>query len=213
MTKRKTLFIFLILLAGLFLLTVFYCDKQVRAVAKDRTYSQIDKIPHNHVGLLLGTGKYTGGNFLNPYYQYRINAALTLLNAGKIDYLIISGDNSRQNYNEPAMMMMDLIVAGMDSTRIFLDYAGFRTFDSMVRLRELFSQDSVTIISQEFHNQRALYIAKKEGITAVGFNAQDVSVKAGLRTRVREKLARVKVFLDYLANTKPKFLGPKVTIP
>ena len=213
MKKRKLLSISIILIAGLSLLTLFYCDKQVKDLAKGKIYSRTDNILHNHVGLLLGTGKYIGGHFLNPYYRYRISAALALMNAGKIDYLVISGDNSRQSYNEPEMMMSDLVAAGLDSTRIFLDYAGFRTFDSVVRIREIFSQDSVTIISQEFHNQRALFIAQKEGITAIGFNAQDVSTKAGLRTQLREKFARVKVYIDYFINAKPKFLGSKIKIP
>jgi SanA protein len=110
-------------------------------------------------------------------------------------------------------MKTDLIHAGIDSSLIYLDYAGFRTFDSMVRLVEIFSQDSVTVISQAFHNERALYIASKEGIEAVGFNAKDVGSSFGFRVQLREKIARVKVFLDYVMNTKPKFLGKKVSIP
>lgn len=213
MRKRKKLFISLILLLALFLLLVFYCDKQVNAAAKGKIFSDINKVPHHHVGLLLGTGKYLSDNRVNPYYSYRIEAAAKLLEAGKIDYLVISGDNSRKEYNEPEMMRADLVAAGIDSSHIYLDYAGFRTFDSMIRLRKIFSQDSVTIITQQFHNERALFIAQREGMTAVGFNAQDVDAFAGLRTQLREKLARVKVFIDYLIHTKPKFLGPKVSIP
>jgi len=213
MNKRRKILISTILLAGLILLTIVYCDKRVETVSNGRMYSDLAQIPHNHVGILLGTGKYLAGGYLNPYYQYRIDAATELIKAGKVEYLVISGDNSRKEYNEPEMMRSDLIVAGVDSTRIFLDFAGFRTFDSMIRLKDIFSQDSVTVISQEFHNQRALFIASKEGIAAVGYNARDVSSKAGFRTQIREKLARVKVFADYLFGTKPKFLGPKVSIP
>ena len=213
MRKRKKLFISITLLFALFLLLIFYCDKQVDAAAKGKTFSDIHKVPHHHVGLLLGTGKYLGDNKVNPYYRYRIEAATKLLRAGKIDYLVISGDNSRKEYNEPEMMRADLIATGIDSSHIYLDYAGFRTFDSIIRLREIFSQDSVTLISQQFHNERALFIAQREGMTAVGFNAQDVTASAGFRTQLREKLARVKVFADYWFDTQPKFLGPKVSIP
>ena len=190
-----------------------YCDRQVEAASLKNIYSDLEKIPHNHVGLLLGTGKYLAGGYINPYYKYRIDAAVQLMGAGKITYLIISGDNGRKEYNEPEMMKRDLIAAGIDSSCIYLDYAGFRTFDSMIRLQKIFSQDSVTVISQEFHNQRAIFIAKSEGITAIGYNAKDVSNQNGLRTKVREKFARVKVFLDYLFKNEPKFLGPKVIIP
>ena len=110
-------------------------------------------------------------------------------------------------------MRADLMAAGIDSSVIFLDYAGFRTFDSVVRLKEIFSQDSVTIISQPFHNERAIYLATKEGIHAIGFNAADVSAKNGFLVHLREKLARVKVFVDYFIGQKPKFLGSKVVIP
>jgi SanA protein len=110
-------------------------------------------------------------------------------------------------------MRLDLISAGIDSAVIYLDYAGFRTFDSMVRLKEIFSQDSVTVISQQFHNERAIYIASQEGIAAIGFNAKDVSKKFGFRVQLREKFARVKVFVDYLTGKNPKFLGAKVAIP
>lgn len=213
MRKRKKIIVSLILLVVMFLLLVFYCDRQVSLAAKGKTYSDVTKVPHHHVGLLLGTGKYLGSGIVNPYYRYRIDAAIKLLKAGKVDYLVISGDNSRSDYNEPESMRADLLGAGVDSSRIFLDYAGFRTFDSMVRLKTIFSQDTAMVISQPFHNERALFIASREGMTAVAFNAEDVSSSAGLRTKLREKLARVKVFADYLFHTKPKFLGPKVNIP
>ena len=109
-------------------------------------------------------------------------------------------------------MRADLMAAGVDSAVIYLDYAGFRTFDSMVRLREIFGQDSVTVISQKFHKERALYIAGREKIAAIGYNARDVGQASGMRVKFREKLARVKVFLDYLLGEKPKFLGERVII-
>lgn len=209
----RRLFILTIAIAACIVIAVLYCNRSVEAAARGKTFSDVSALPEHHVGLLLGTGKYLENGSLNLYYRYRVEAAEQLLKAGKVSYLVISGDNSRKDYNEPEMMRADLVAAGIDSTRIYLDYAGFRTFDSMVRLREIFSQDSVTIISQQFHNERALYIAQREGITAIGFNAQDVTAYAGRRTQFREKLARVKVFADYIFGVDPKFLGPKVNIP
>jgi SanA protein len=213
MTWRRTILISTILMAGVILLTVTYCDRQVDTASRDKIFTNLDRVPHNHVGLLLGTAKHLAGGTVNLYYKYRIEAAAQLIKNGKVDYLVISGDNSRIDYNEPEMMKADLIAEGIDSSRIFLDFAGFRTFDSMIRLKEIFSQHSVTVISQDFHNRRALFIAQREGIQAVGFNARDVSLRAGLRVQIREKLARVKVFADYIFNTKPKYLGPQVKIP
>jgi SanA protein len=176
-------------------------------------YDSATTIPFQKTGLLLGTSKFLKSGLINPYYKYRIDAALALFHQKKINYLVISGDNSRKEYDEPSSMRADLIAGGVDSAQIYLDYAGFRTFDSMVRLREIFSTDSVTVISQAFHNERALYIAQREGIYALAFNARDVGKRMGFRTQLRERFARVKVFVDYLIGKKPKFLGTKVELP
>jgi SanA protein len=192
---------------------VFFCNKAVTNAASDKLYTDVATIPYNKVGLLLGTSKYLRSGRINDYYRKRIEATVELVRAGKIKYIVISGDNSRKTYSEPEEMRNDLIAAGVDSNTIYLDYAGFRTFDSMVRLREIFSQQNVTVISQKFHNERALFIASKEGIEAIGFNAKDVSAYYGFRIQIREYLARVKVFVDYIIGKKPKFLGEKVLIP
>jgi SanA protein len=120
---------------------------------------------------------------------------------------LVSGDNSQKDYDEPTDFKKDLIAKGIPEDRIFLDYAGFRTLDSIVRAKEVFGQTSITIISQKFHNQRAIYIAKQFGIDAIGFNAKDV-----YNSHFREYLARSKASLDLVFNVQPKFLGEKIVI-
>ena len=203
----------LLALALLGIMAIFFADNAIHNAAKNKLYSDTKSIPYNKVGLLLGTAKYLQNGYLNYYYKYRVDAATALMKSGKIKYLVISGDNSTKEYNEPETMKQDLVKQGIDSALIYLDYAGFRTFDSMIRLREIFGQTSATIISQPFHNERAIFIADKENISAIGFNARDLGGKPGLRVQLREKLARVKVFVDYLTHKKPKFLGPPVQIP
>ena len=212
MRRKKIILVFAALLGAL-AIGVYVCNKAVESASEGKLYTEVSQVPHNKVGLLLGTSKYLASGYKNLYYQYRIDATVKLYKAGKINYIVVSGDNGRTEYNEPEDMRNDLIAAGVDSTHIYLDYAGFRTFDSIVRLREIFGQSSATIISQPFHNQRAIYIASKEGIAAIGFNAKDVNAQAGFRVQLREKFARVKVFLDYLFGKKPKFLGEKINIP
>lgn len=192
---------------------IYLCNKVITNSARNKLYSNTQDIPYNKVGLLLGTAPFINKRYTNAFYTNRIKAAAELIKAGKIKYLIISGDNGRRGYNEPETMRADLIRAGIDSAIIYLDYAGFRTFDSITRLKEIFSQDSVTIISQPFHDERAIYIASRLGISAIGYNAKDVNTSAGMHTMLREKLARVKVFLDFWFGTKPKYLGEKVVIP
>ena len=102
--------------------------------------------------------------------------------------------------------------AGVPKEKIFLDYAGFRTNDSVIRAQKVFGQNQLVIISQKFHNQRALYIAKHYNIEAIGYNAADVYSAVAVKVALREKLARSKLLLDLLVNRPPKYLGPSVEI-
>ena len=213
MNYRKLLLRLVLLFIIVSLAAVVYCNWAVSKSAEGKLYSEVSTIPFNKVGILLGTSKSLADGRDNLYYTYRIQAALELYKAKKVNYIIVSGDNSQKDYNEPEQMRNDLIKGGVDSSHIVLDYAGFRTFDSIVRLRDVFGQTKVTIISQRFHNERALYIAAKEGIMAVAYNAKDVKARAGFKTMFRERLARVKVFVDYITGKEPKFGGPKVAIP
>ena len=184
---------------------VLFCDKRVEDVAEGRHYDDVNKIPHRNVGLLLGTSKYTIFGRDNEYYQRRIEATYELYSKGKIDTILISGDNSKKDYNEPETMMADLVALGVPKDRLVLDYAGFRTLDSVVRAKNVFGKDSVTIISQEFHNVRALYLAENVGVNAIAYNALYPIYRKSFRIILREKLARVKVVLDVLLGVKPKF--------
>lgn len=108
--------------------------------------------------------------------------------------------------------MQDLVAAGIPATHIFLDYAGFRTLDSILRSKAIFGADNITIISQPFHNERALFIANHKNVNAIAYNAADVSTMYGAKTAIREKMARVKVLVDFLTNKQPKFYGDKISL-
>ncbi len=187
-------------------------DKIVKVTVSDKVYKLTKEIPHNKVGLLLGTGKKLVSGRVNLYYKYRIDATVELFKAKKIDFILVSGDNSVKDYDEPTTIKEDLIKKGIPADKIYLDYAGFRTLDSVVRCKEVFGQNSITVISQQFHNERAIYIATKKNIDAIGFNAKDVNLNYGFKTQLREKLARVKMVLDLIFGKKPKFLGDKIVI-
>ena len=184
----------------------------VSCSTKKMVYQSVESVPYNKTALLLGTSKYLSDGRRNLYYQYRIEAVAALFRAHKVDYVIVSGDNSREDYDEPTDMKNDLVAAGIPAGRIYLDYAGFRTLDSVVRCKEIFGQSSFTIVSQQFHNERAIFLARHYNIAAIGFNAQDVQAYYGFKTMLREKLARVKLFIDLLVHKKPKFLGDKVQV-
>ena len=191
----------------------FWANHTIEYATDDYVTSSINKLPKEKVGLVLGTSKSLKNGNKNPYFFYRIEAAEELFKSGKIDYIIVSGDNSSQYYNEPEDMQTELIARGIPKTKIFLDFAGLRTLDSVVRAKEIFGQTSYLIISQRFHNERAVFLAQKKGIEAYGYNAKDVNKKAGFKTNLREYFARVKVFWDLFFGVDPKFSGSKVVIP
>lgn len=186
----------------------------VRCSTANRVFDNVEDIPYNKVALLLGTAPVTPKGLHNFYFDYRIDAAEKLYKAGKVDYFIVSGDNSKKGYDEPQWMLDSLMVRGIPAEIIYCDYAGFRTLDSVVRTKAIFGQDSITIVSQKFHNERAVYLAEHYGINAVAYNAQDVEwLDKKLQIAIfRESLARVKMYLDMLTGKQPKFLGDKIEI-
>jgi SanA protein len=208
---KKILFLLSIVVFSV-VIVILIADTVIRTSSNGSVFSDINKINHNKTGLLLGTSKYLRSGQTNQYFANRITAAVNLYNAEKIDFIVISGDNSKKSYNEPMDMKEELLKNGIPEDRIFLDYAGFRTYDSVIRMSKIFGQNSFTVISQEFHNRRAIYIAQHFGLNAIGFNAKDVDAYNGFKTKVREKLARVKVFIDILTNKQPKFLGEQIEI-
>lgn len=195
------------------ILMLFISNYLIVNHAKDKTFTKASETPKNKVGLVLGTTKILSNGRVNQYFKYRIEATVALYRQKKIDFILISGDNSTPDYDEPTDFKNELLKYGIPAKKIFLDYAGFRTLDSVVRAKAIFGQHKITIISQKFHNERALYLAKKHGVDAIGFNARKVSRSAMSRKVViREYFARAKVFVDLLLGVQPKFLGEKVVI-
>lgn len=211
--RRKQFWGLAVILAVAVLLLVVLANRQIEKQAQGHIFSHADSIPAMRVALLLGTSPYLRDGRENLYFNYRIQAAVDLFNAGKAKLLVVSGDNGRKEYNEPEAMRMALLQAGVPDSCIFLDYAGFRTFDSVYRMRAIFGQDSFVVVSQLFHNERAVYIGRRLGMHVIAFNARDVNQFAGFKTQMREKLARLKVFVDFMMGTKPRFLGEKVALP
>lgn len=210
--SKKTVRNTLLLTPLLLLLFVLRSNLAIEYTTRDLTFNSPDEIKKNKVGLVLGTSKYLRDGRTNLFFLYRVEAAVQLFKQGKIDYILVSGDNRHVSYNEPKEFRTELLKRGIPMDRIILDFAGFRTLDSMVRAKEVFGLEKVTVISQEFHNERAIYIARKFGLEAIGFNAQDVNGYSGFKVKTREALARTKVFLDLFLNVQPKFLGEQIPI-
>jgi SanA protein len=178
----------------------------------------VNKIEKNKVGLVLGTSPVTSAGERSLFFVTRMEAAKSLLDNEKIEYVLVSGDNRSVAYNEPKYMRNYLLKLGTPTSSIISDYAGRRTLDSVLRSNQIFNQNKITIISQRFHNERAIFIAKKNGIEAVAFNAVYPhknffrNFKVNMKTFVREIFARDLAVLDLFVGKKPEILGESIEI-
>ncbi|NWK56803.1 YdcF family protein [Verrucomicrobiaceae bacterium N1E253] len=192
---------------------VWFANYEASRAGKDVLYDSVDEIPHRRAGLVFGCSEKLGSRD-NLYFKYRIEAAAALWKAGKVDCLIVSGDNREKYYNEPVAMRRALVRAGVPFRKIACDYAGLRTLDSVVRAKKIFGLNELTLVSQKFQNERAAYIAQAHGMDVIGYNAQDVEGYAARKTEDREVLARVKMWLDVnVTDKQPRHLGEMVPLP
>lgn len=206
-TVLRRLLLVCAVMACLGSLVLFAADCRVERRAAGRVYNDVEAVPAREFGLLPGTSRLVHGKHLNTYFLNRIRAAAELYKAGRIRKVIVSGDNGRTDYNETGDMARELVAEGVAPEDVLSDYAGFRTLDSVVRARNLFGADEITVISQKFHCERAIYLASEHGIDAVGFEADEIAPRAiRIKLAVREAFARVLAVLDAeVLNTKPHF--------
>lgn len=200
---------YILILSGLSLfLLIIGCYWIISFNSIGKTYDNIEEIPYNKIGLLLATSPFTAEGWRNHYYDNRIEATVQLYRNKKIDYIIASGGDysTEGGYNELVSIRDSLMNYGIPDTVILLDYEGTRTLNSIVKLRDVYKLNSVTIISQKFHNERAIYLAEKNGIKAIAYNAETPDiVSKRIRNEGREYLARVKMFIDLWMDKRPVF--------
>ena len=174
-------------------------------------YNDIEEVEPAQVALVLGTSHRLINGNPNPYFHERMQTAAELYHTGKVKHILVSGDNATRYYNEPEKMRRALVKLGVPSDDITLDYAGFRTLDSIVRCKKIFGQDHVIIITQPFHSYRALFISNYYEMNSVVMTTNEV--EKSLRVQFREYLARMLAVWDlYIINREPKFLGKKETL-
>ncbi|MDA3919142.1 MAG: YdcF family protein [Salinisphaera sp.] len=195
---------------GLLLTAALLANAWIITSTRGAIYDDASQVTVHDVGLVLGTSPYTHTGNPNELFANRIKAAAQLYHDGKVRHLLVSGANPDRFYNEPRKMYQALRRKGVPGSAITLDYAGFRTLDSIVRARRIFELPSFVIISQRYHDYRALFLARHKGIDAVAYIWPGEDRRQPLRTELREYLARVKAVLDlYVLHTRPRFLGPR----
>src|SRR5690554_6354624 len=208
----KKVLLLTVLLVVFPLLFAIVSNQIIVNTAEGKTYFDTDQIESNRVGMVLGTSKYRAKGGINLYFKYRIDAVVELYNSRKLAIVLVSRSNSTLYYNEPEAFKEKLVKRGIPAEKIFLDYAGFRTLDSVVRAKKIFGQVKLTIISQKFHSERAVYLAERSGVDAVGFNGKDVSTSYGFKTAVREYFARSKAVIECIFGVNPNLFGEPITI-
>jgi SanA protein len=181
---------------GFFFMFILISNIWINASTRKFLFDDVNAVPSKKVGLVLGASRVLPDGRRNLFFEYRIDAAVELYKSGKIKLIVVSGDNSSQDYDEPTMMKEELVMRGIPECKITCDYAGFRTFDSVMRMWKIFGQTSFIVISQKFHNQRAVFIGRKHGLDLIGYNAKDVEGTNGLKTHFREYFARAKAVID-----------------
>ncbi|KAF0812370.1 hypothetical protein IGB42_03038 [Andreprevotia sp. IGB-42] len=167
-------------------------DAHIRAASTGRIYADTAAIPARPTGILLGAPRLARNGSQNSYYRFRVDAAEQLFRQGKITHIVVSDD-------DPEPIRRDLLARGIPANRVSTDQYGARTIQSITALRDA---GPVTLISQHFHNQRALYLARHYGVDAIAFDAREVEKYFGVKTRAREQLARLRMLLE-LAFDKP----------
>ena len=187
----------------------------VYAISSGRVFdsARIDAVPRQRAAVVMGCVRTLPNGLNNLYFSRRIDAAAELYKAGKVDCLIVSGDNHVKGYDEPSDMKESLVKVGVSADRIVCDYAGFRTLDTVVRAKKVFGLDSFIIVSQPDHVRRAVFTARGFGCDAYGYAAKDVNGRYSIKTTIREQLAKIAAVLDVILRRSPKFLGPRETLP
>jgi SanA protein len=184
----------------------------IERAAEPYATRSLEAVPALPVALVLGTAPTIAGGGRNPYFEYRLDAAAALYKAGRVKFLLVSGDNRRRSYDEPSGMKDGLVARGVPGTAIYRDYAGLRTLDSVLRARDVFGQARYVVVSQGFHTRRAIWLARRHGIEAFGFDARDVPARVAPQVWLRNYASAVRAFWDVTLGTRPRHGGPIVRI-
>jgi SanA protein len=209
------LILYLLFLAGAAALAValmaWLAERRLDQQARAESFSDAAKIPEADVALVLGTAPIGPEGGPNRYFVYRLDAAAALWKAGKVKYFIVSG-NRDGSYDEPTAMRAGLVERGVPADVIYRDFAGWRTWDSVLRARDVYGQRRLIVISQGFHLDRALFIARHAGIEAWGFEARDVEAPYSILTTLRRYPSALRAYYDAWTNAPVREGGEKVSI-
>jgi SanA protein len=207
--KQAIKFFLMVIVLGI--ISLFLINSYIKDTSKENIYQNIDDLPNKQTALILGARIYDDGS-MSDILLDRVQTAIELYKKGKIKKILISGDHGRKNYDEVNAVKNYLLDENIPSKDIFLDHAGFDTYDSIYRAKKIFKVNSLIIITQKFHLPRALYIAQGLNIDAVGMIADKHIYLGARKSELREIPARFKAYLNIILHAQPKFLGDTIPI-
>ena len=203
--------IYTCLILGIFIFSINY---YIVKSTEDYVFTDINKLPKVDAIIVLGA-KVSNENLSNVL-ESRLVAGVNIIYANKAQAILLSGDHGQKDYDEVNSMRKYIFRRNFNiqKEQIFMDHAGFDTYDSMFRAKEIFGIKSAIIVTQDFHINRSIYIARNLGIEAYGFSTDESMFPQSLRRswKIREVLSRVKAFKDVLINSNPTYLGEKIPI-
>ncbi len=204
---------FLVCLAAILVVSVVVLSINLHIIRRSAPsiYHHVADVPAQYTALVLGARVYHSGA-VSPILNDRLQTAIELYQQDKVQRLLISGDHGQTNYDEVNTMKKFLLDRGIPAEDIFLDHAGFDTYDSIYRAKEIFQADDIIIVTQAFHLPRAIYSAQQLGLPAIGIVADRQPYAGMFRNQLRESLARIKAFFNVAVKSQPKFLGEAIPI-
>ena len=206
--KRHFKKLFFISIVGLIL--VLGINFYVRSKTKSLIFSNENEIHTTNVGIIFGAG--INGNRPSKYLKDRLDAGIQLYKSKKINKILLSGDNGSDAHDELAVMKTYCFEKGIDTTKIYIDYAGFDTYSTMYRAKNIFKIDKAILITQEYHLNRAIYIGNKLGVESIGFSANQGEYRNYNYVCFREYFSICKSVIDVGRNREPHFLGTEINI-
>ncbi|NLH97135.1 MAG: DUF218 domain-containing protein [Clostridiaceae bacterium] len=213
--RKKTgigkVFVLIFLAGGLGLAALFGIDGYVKASVRDRIIT-VEEAAGLDADCILVLGAHVEGESPSLMLRDRLNRGFELYRAGASDRLLMSGDHGRKNYDEVNVMKQFAIDAGIPSSHVFMDHAGFSTYESMYRARDIFKAKKIIVVTQEYHLYRALYVAGRLGLEAYGVPAAHISYPGQSYREFREVLARTKDFFYAIAKPEPTYLGEAIPV-
>lgn len=210
MKKIKKFLLSFIILCLIALFVVLVTNSNVTAETEKLIFTELNDVPKTKVAIIFGAG--INGDQPSRYLKDRLDAGISLYKNNKVDKILLSGDNGRDEYDELTVMKLYCQKNGVDTTKIYIDYAGFDSYSTMYRAKHIFYVDTAILVSQKYHLNRCIYLGDKLGIKSFGYSA-DRGVYPGYKYYAsREKLSVSKAVLDVIRDRRPKYLGEPVDI-